>query len=332
MSPAPRNKVARRDDDIRTYETRAYEHYGCSPSEETISVDTEHGSTPVRLVTFGETNDKPPVLMLHGISSVSVLVAPLLPYLQGRQVVAVDWPGHGLSGRCVLPAGASLRGHATAVIRSVLDARGISATDIVGHSLGGQFALYAALGLGTRVRRVVLLGAPGAAFSGVRPVPIMRVLAVPGVGTLMLRIPQSPKAFRRNNEKMLGLGSLDHLPPDMLTAAHGMAARRGAAASVASFFRALISRGSVRRGVAVSVPDLTSLAQPVLNVWGDEDVFMRPAKATESFEAIPDHELVEVKSAGHAPWLQNLEQVGAAMADHLSVLDPQQVAADPADG
>lgn len=305
------------DESIRADEALAYKHYGFTPTEQIISVDDGLERVAVRLVTFGEAGDKPPILLLHGIASVNVIAAPLLSYLHDRQVIAIDWPGHGLSGERVLPISTSLRKHAVGVIRSVLDTLEIREADLIGHSLGAQFGMYAALELGSRIRRLVVLGAPGAGFLGVRPIPIMKILAVPGVGRLVLSIPVSDKAFRRNNEKSLGTGALDQLPAEMLTAGKQMSERVSFAPSVASYFRRLIRRGSVRSGVAMSLDDLSALAQPTLLVWGDDDVFMKPQAATESLAKIKGHHLVRIPNSGHAPWLQDAGRVGSAIADHL---------------
>jgi pimeloyl-ACP methyl ester carboxylesterase len=259
----------------------------------------------------------PPVLLLHGIASVNVIAAPLIPALSDRQVIAVDWPGHGLSGPSVLPPGWAFRSYATSVLRGLLDELELDQVDIVGHSMGAQFGLYAGLDLPTRVRRLVLLGAPGASLAGARPNAVMISLAVPRLGARLLRMQMSPAAFIRNNEKALGEGALRDLPAELITAARLMGTREGYAPSVASYFRALIKRATVRVAVNISPAELAMLRQPAVFVWGDADVFMRPAQAAEQLAAIPNSTLVELSGAGHAPWLQFPQVVGRAVADHL---------------
>ena len=97
-----------------------------------------------------------------------------------------------------------------------------------------------------------------------------------------------------------------------------MSNRRGFPPSIASFFRALIRRGKVRTGVAMPLNDLSALTQPVLIVWGDDDVFMKSQEAGTSVDAFKDRELVRVPAAGPAPWLQDLDRVGNALAGHLA--------------
>ncbi|MCU1659126.1 MAG: hypothetical protein JWO57_3782 [Pseudonocardiales bacterium] len=307
------------DAQIRAAELAAYTHYGLTANEKVVSVASPLGAVEIRLSMFGpQDGDDPPVLLLHGIGSVNVIAAQVIAALPGRRVIAVDWPGHGLSGPSVLPPGWAFRSYNVTVLRAILDELQIGEVDIVGHSMGAQFALYAGLDLPTQVRRLVLLGAPGASFAGARPNAIMIALAVPRLGARLLRMPMSPKAFVRNNEKALGAGALRDVPAELITAAHLIGIRPGHAPSLASYFRALIRRATVRPAVNISVHELATLRQPALFVWGDADVFMRPADAAAHLAAIPRSTLVELPGAGHAPWLQYPEVVGRVMAEHLN--------------
>lgn len=307
------------DAQIRRAELAAYAHYGLTPTEQSVSVASPLGPIEIRLSTFGpQESSQPPIVLLHGIASVNVIAAPVITAMTGRRVIAVDWPGHGLSGASVLPPGSGFRSYNVAVLQGLLDTLGLAEVDIVGHSMGAQFALYAGLDLPTRVRRIVVLGAPGASFAGVRPTTPMILLAVPGLGTRLLRMPMSPKAFVRNNEKMLGDGALHDVPPELVTATHLIGTRAGYAPSVASYFRALIRRATVRTAVTISPVELATLRQPTLFAWGEADVFMRPDQASEHVGAIPDARLITLAGAGHAPWLQDPEPVGRAVLEHLS--------------
>ncbi|MDT4913993.1 MAG: hypothetical protein QOC66_3121 [Pseudonocardiales bacterium] len=312
--------AAELDAQIRQAELAAYGHYGLAPTEKIVAVASPLGRVDVRVSIFGpeDCSGPPPVLLMHGIASVSVIAAQVVAALPGRRVIAVDWPGHGLSGSSVLPPGWAFRSYVVSVLRALLDVLELGEIDIVGHSMGAQFALYAGLDLPTRLRRLVLLGAPGASFAGVRPSALMITLAMPRLGPRLLRIPMSPKAFVRNNEKMLGEGALRGLPPELTTAAHLIGTRETFAPSVASYFRALIRRATVRTAVTISTEELALLRQPALFLWGGADVFMRPADAIEFVAAIPHGTLVTLPGAGHAPWLQRPDVVGRAVAEHLA--------------
>jgi pimeloyl-ACP methyl ester carboxylesterase len=178
----------------------------------------------------------------------------------------------------------------------------VAAADLVGHSLGGHFGLYFTIAEPARVRRLVLLGAPGAAFAGTKPVPAMRIASLAGLGRVLLSVPVSPRQSRRNNEAMLGRGVFDRWPGEMAEVGYHASRRPGFAPSVASFFRCLATPAGVRPRVVVPVGDLESVTAPVLLIWGDRDVFLTPGAARTQCEAFPEAWLVELHG-GHAPWL-----------------------------
>lgn len=308
------------DDQIRAAEAAAYRHYGVTATEEFAVVTTTVGSTRIRLthVAASAPSDQPPILLLHGIGSVSILAASLLPYLADRDVIAVDTPGHGLSDRLVLPKGVDLRAFAVSVLEGVRSHLGHERVDVIGHSLGGQFSLYAALDLPHRIRRLVLLGAPGAALAGAKPAAGMKLMALPGVGKLVLAIKMDDAKFVEINERYaVGPGAFASTPADLITAGRLIAGRPGNAASIASYFRALLRRGAIRPEVVLSAAELGRLEQPVLFAWGDDDLFLMPDAAARSIVAVRDAHLVRARGTGHAPWLQQPERYGAAVAAHL---------------
>lgn len=313
-----RISAAERDRLIRDYEHAAYQAVGTEPEEMFFDGPAAGTARSVRVVAFNQSSAGPPVILLHGIASVSVLAAPLLPYLHDRPVYAVDWPGHGLSGPSVLSPGMPFRTHAVSVIKSLIEQIGADRVDLVGHSLGAQISLYSALDLGHRVRRIVLLGAPGAGFPATRPLPVMKLLAIPGVGETLLRVPMSRRTFAHNNDMALGKGALDQLPAELVEAAFLLAGRTSNAPSIASFFRGLVRRGSLRPGVTLDSAELGRLLQPTLMCWGDEDVFLTALQGAVEIVSLRDVRLVRLVGAGHAPWLQAPAVVGQAIAGHLS--------------
>jgi pimeloyl-ACP methyl ester carboxylesterase len=307
------------DADLRSSEQELYTHYKLSSTERYLDLDAVPGR--VRIVEFGDGDDtRPPILLLHGIASVNALAAPLLPYLaEGRRVIALDWPGHGLSDPITLAPGVNLRAHAVSVVTSLLDALDISVVDMVGHSMGGQFSLYTGLDAPDRVRRLVLLGNPGAAFAEVRPALVMRAACAPLVGRLFLSLPLPEPVYDRNSDAMLGAGALASYPPQIGHVGYLAARRPGYARSVASFFRALITpRTGVRPGVFVPHAELSRLTRPALLLWGESDVFLTPADARASLAALPDSATVVTPAGGHAPWLDSLRTCGTHAADFLN--------------
>ena len=161
------------------------------------------------------------------------------------------------------------------------------------------------------------LGAPGAGFAEVRPVAAMRALAVPGLGTAILGLSTSLTAYTKQSEGLIGAGALDGYPAEITEIGYLASQRSDFAPSVSSMFRALITPFGIRPMIALSHDELATIGVPVLMVWGDADVTLTPEKGRASFDAIPGTELLQLPG-GHAPWLNDLDRVGAAVATFLS--------------
>ncbi|HCT78825.1 MAG TPA: hypothetical protein DGG94_01605 [Micromonosporaceae bacterium] len=299
---------------LRDAESRLYAHYGLAPRAHHVDLP----GVTVRVLEFGA-DTAPPMLLLHGIGSITALAAPLIAELaRDRRILAIDWPGHGKSGRFRLTPDLPIREHAIGVIGAVMDHFSLPRADVVGHSMGAQFSLYFALGMPHRVRRLVLLGAPGAAFAEVTPAPIMRVMSIPILGRALLAAPIPRNLFRRSNEGMLGKDIFEGYPAELLEVGYLAGRRPGFPASLSSFFHSLITPAGVRPGVPVSRTELSTLEAPTLLIWGDRDLFLTPQQAQPSIAAIPNATLELVAGAGHAPWLNEPQQCADAIAKFLA--------------
>lgn len=306
-------------DSLRADETRLYAEYGFVPSEGFVHVEVDSGGesqgVDVRVVSIPGDEAKIPVLLLHGVASVTAAAIPLIPSFGGAPVVAIDWPGHGLSGAFRFGARSDLRGFAVRVIDAVADATGLERFDIVAHSLGGQFALYYCQARPGRVRRLVLPGVPGAAFAQLSPPLGMRLAAIPGLGRALIK-PVSLEQYRTNSAMTLGAGAVDPWPPELVSVGWFASRRAAFAETLPGLFRSIASVFGVRAGAVIPAESLAAITTPTLFVWGDKDVFMTPAAGRPSWSRMPHAEIVEV-TGGHAPWLNSPEETGAAVREFL---------------
>ena len=305
---------------VRAAELALAAHYGRTLVEHVIPTGARSTVRVVEYPAIGGSDAVaalPPILLLHGIASVSAMAVPLLAALADRRVLAVDWPGHGLSGADVLPAGVGLRQQAVTVVDEVLGFFQLGIVDAIGHSLGGQVALYVALAHPERLRRLVLLGAPGGAFSQARATFGMRVASIPGVGTAVLGLSTSARAHDRAIERLLGAGVLDGYPSEINEIGYLASQRPEFAASVASLFRAMMTPFAARADIALTASELAHLAVPTLIVWGTDDAILTPARGRASADAIPNATILEVEG-GHAPWLDQPARVGDAVSSFLT--------------
>jgi pimeloyl-ACP methyl ester carboxylesterase len=100
-------------------------------------------------------DDGAPLLAMHGWLDNAATFDELAPLLPGRRIVALDFAGHGLSGRRV---GAPYHFiDYVADVAAVADLLGWQTFDLMGHSLGAGVAALLAGAWPERVRRLVLL-------------------------------------------------------------------------------------------------------------------------------------------------------------------------------
>lgn len=99
---------------------------------------------------------KPSVMFVHGASlDHTVWTLPARHFARhGRNVLAVDLPGHGLSEGPYLPQ----IGHYADWLIEVLDALDISKTALVGHSMGSLVTLDCAARYPDRIRALAMVG------------------------------------------------------------------------------------------------------------------------------------------------------------------------------
>jgi pimeloyl-ACP methyl ester carboxylesterase len=106
----------------------------------------------------GERGQKPPLVVLHKLGGWLADwngVAPALA--EGRQVIALDLPGHGGSKWPEPPPYIQTQGESAAAVIGVLDELGIDKADIAGTSLGGCLGVVLASAWPDRVRRLAII-------------------------------------------------------------------------------------------------------------------------------------------------------------------------------
>lgn len=301
------------DAEQRAAEVRLYSEYGLTSTERFITV----AGIDLRVVEIDGDPTLPPVVLLHGAASVTAAAIPLIPAFGGARVIALDWPGHGLSGPARLGPGTDLRELATEILDGLASEFALDTFDIVAHSLGGQLALYYCLARPSKVRRLVLLGAPGAAFGGLKAAGGFGPLAIPVIGALIVRLPVSREQYGKNSALTLGAGTVDAWPRELVDVGWYASRRAAFTRTVPGLFRAIVGGGAVRPGIGISIEELEGLGIPTLFVWGDADVFASPTDARAWIDAVPHATLVELV-AGHAPWLNKPVEAAAAVHDFLT--------------
>jgi pimeloyl-ACP methyl ester carboxylesterase len=100
------------------------------------------------------------VLCLHGWLDNAASFIPLMPMLTGKRVIAIDWPGHGLSSH----RSADAHYHFIDYVYDLLllcEDNSWHKVDIVAHSMGGMIASAFAAAFPEKVRSLTLLDSIG---------------------------------------------------------------------------------------------------------------------------------------------------------------------------
>lgn len=233
------------------------------------------------------------IVLLHGWGKAVTLdkhLAPLARLLaeDGLRVTALEFPGHGQTGKPGEPWGVPEFGRWTA---AALDALGIQQATFVAHSFGGRVALWLAANEPGRVRRMVLTGAAGLKrqqtqeeqnasaryqrqkrmLEGVKAVPLL------SRGAQALQ-----KALRDRRSS-----------PDYLEADEDMK----------ETFVRIVSQ-DLR-------PLLAQIAQPTLLVWGDRDDATPLWMGQEMERTMQDAALVVFEGRGHFAYLEEAGRFAA---------------------
>jgi pimeloyl-ACP methyl ester carboxylesterase len=223
---------------------------------------------------------QPTVLFVHGAASDHSVWALQSRYFahHGRNVLALDLPGHGRSQG---PALASVESIAAWLVH-VLDAAGVASATLIGHSLGALASLACAASAPARVTRIALLG-PAV------PMPVSEALLAAAKADDHVAFElicgwshSAPRQLGGNQAPGMWMtGSairlMERTPPGVLHA--DLAACNAYADGLAAARR---------------------VQCPALVVMGQRDL-MAPAQSAQALvEALPDARAVTLRGAGHS--------------------------------
>jgi pimeloyl-ACP methyl ester carboxylesterase len=300
---------------IGAAEADLFETLGAEVHESFLDLATS--AVRVRLLSHGS---GPPLVLLHGVSLSAAAWAPMFNILSGHRLLAVDLPGHGLSGPAVYRRG-HVREAARVLIDDILDALELDHAPVVGHSLGGMFALwYAASGAG-RISSLVAIGEPAVALDGVRVRMPLSLLTVRGLGTIVLRSPSPRGVYRALLAQGLGRAEVAGAPDSLIDALRLSARRPENARTVNSLMRAIDHFRRPRTESVLTVPELAAIETPTMFIWGTDAPYLAAERALPAVDQIPTATLHEVPG-GHGPWLVDAKRSADLIEHHLTTLTP----------
>jgi pimeloyl-ACP methyl ester carboxylesterase len=294
------------DEGFESAERRLLERYGLELQPQFFDVP---GGTGRALVG----GDGPPVVFVPGGGMPAACWAPLIKELPGMRVHLIDLPGFGPCDLLPVP-GRPLREAAVDFFDAALDGLGLTRAAFVANSMGALWSMWLAADRPARVSALTLAGCP-ALLLGTSAPPPMRLMSVPGLGTMMLGL-QRPS--ERQVERMLaGVGVQLAGNDEMLRLVLATERLPHFATAWTRLLQAAIRLRGARPETGLTAETLRRIPQPVQLVWGDRDPFGSPSVGEAASRILPRAEL-RVVSGGHSPWLTDPAGVARLVGDFLT--------------
>jgi pimeloyl-ACP methyl ester carboxylesterase len=244
----------------------------------------------------------PPVVLVHGIGRALEDWAAQFPRLAPRhRVIALDLPGFGYSERRTEPAtlGALARG----VLSTLDELDEHRAVHLVGNSLGGAVSMQTLVLAPDRVASLVLVNSAG---FGPEVTYILRMLALPGVGQVMLRRPTRIGLAHAERALYADRSFADR---DRVEHALRRARRPGAAEFMAELAENLGTiRGARPEWRRELLAAMSAERRPTLIVWGDRDRILPPRHFEAARRAFPHAQTHLFGATGHMPQTERADE------------------------
>jgi pimeloyl-ACP methyl ester carboxylesterase len=233
----------------------------------------------------------PSVLLLHGGNLSLESWEPWLQRLgEAARLIAVDLPGHGLTG-ATAEGDYSLSG-LLAFVDAFIRCLGLDRPFVLaGHSYGGEIAWRFALQHPGRIAKLILVAPAG------------------------FREPGGPWRLLASRERFAGgLRAIFYddalVTPDMIDRYWQFGRRKGSRA-------ATIARIRNQRVEPTMISRLRDISAPTLILWGRDDPVFPARLGTALAQAIPDAKLIIYGSCGHLPMIEQPERTSRDVIEFL---------------
>ncbi|MFJ3789222.1 alpha/beta fold hydrolase [Kitasatospora sp. NPDC090091] len=270
----------------------------------------------------GPVDGHAPALFVHGLGGSAANWTALMARLGGLvDGEAVDLPGFG---RSAPPADGNLtvNGHVRAVI-GYLEATGRGPVHLFGNSLGGAVSVRLAALRPDLVRSLTLISPALPELPPQRYAWPTGLLAVPGVPSLLRRLPANGRTPEEATEGLLRLvyGDPAALPPATRAEAVAEYRRR---IEVPYAMQALVgsARGIVtaytERGDQALWRQARQVKVPTLLVYGLRDKLVSYRSARRACAAFEDSRLLVLPDSGHVAMMEHPDEVARAVRELLA--------------
>ncbi|MFN8050782.1 MAG: alpha/beta fold hydrolase [Acidimicrobiales bacterium] len=265
----------------------------------------------------------PVVLLIHGMAGSAATWNAAMPLLAPHMtVVAPDLPGHGRSHKA---RGDYSLGALASFLRDFLTALGHDRVTVVGQSLGGGVAMQFCYQYPERVERLVLVGSGGL---GEDVMPILKVLAAPGVDLLLppVFLPILRDAGNAVGNLLARVGLRPSPQAFEMWRAYSSLVDPATRSAFVHTLRAVIDT----KGQRISAHDKLYLSAriPSMVVWGDHDPVIPVQHAYAAHEAMPASRLEIFEGCGHFPHVEDPARFAEVLVDFVRTTEPAAVTAE----
>lgn len=278
---------------------------------------------PVHYVDFGGAEDRPKIVLVHGLGGSHLnwclLAQRLVPH---AQIVAVDLAGFGLTNPDGRPTTVAAN---TALLHRFLSEVVGTPVILIGNSMGGMISIGQAARHPETVSNLVLIDPALPPAFGSRPDPLITAMfasyAIPGFGEWFLGRTRNRSTALAQVKRIYALccDDVSRIPPELIEAAVGLIERRamvpGLDAAFLSAARSVLLTAS-RRGQFFAT--MRAVRAPVLMLHGESDRLVSVRTARAAAARNPGWELVTLPRVGHVPQLEVPDLVAARVTDWLT--------------
>ena len=240
-------------------------------------------------IRYREAGSGPVLVLIHCIACYLEEWEPAMQILKEKfRVIALDLPGHGLSGK---PDMDYAIGMLAGFLKSFLSAMKLEKVFLAGHSLGGAISLYFTLQHPHLVERLILVNS---AFTKI-PLSI-RLGSFRFLPALFRKIPfvfvkaSARRTFHDNKQ----------IPGRWLEDSHRYINEPGALRVMFSIIRSNITLTGLKKELSgMLLKKIDQLAVPALILYGENDRIVPNVNSKLLRQSLPVSECISIKNCGH---------------------------------
>ncbi|MEV6105598.1 alpha/beta fold hydrolase [Streptomyces sp. NPDC051940] len=264
------------------------------------------------MLEYERTGSGEPLVLLHGIGHRRQAWEPVIERLAAeREVILVDLPGHGGSGR-FRPGGRPPLDAMRAQLTEFMAEQKLDRPHIAGNSLGGWIALDIAAAGGARS---VTALSPAGFWSSYVDVSYTGVLFTVMQASAALVAPIAPQMVRSAFGRWVLMGWIA-AKPSRLSPERALGDFRAFRRAAGTVFRFLRAGGKFKGGVPAGVP--VSIA------WAGHDVVLPRYQRRRARRLLPQAEHHLLEGCGHVPMSDDPERVAELILRGSASVEPSQ--------